>query len=485
MGSAAHANGAVPRTPRASRLQAAWNPARIAARAAAAVYAASRSGRFRRAQLWRGITIAGTLSDTMIDSILLALCAVAMPAARIEPAPCPALTAGDEHGKLAWFNGSFDDAVREASRTKKLVFIDFWTTWCGWCKKLDADTYSNAAVVSAMKDFVCLSIDAESKDGAPLARKFNVSGYPTLVFLDSDGALRDRSSGYMAPERFLKEVKRIRSGDGTLSEAKRRVAAAPEDVFARLDLVIALRRMNDTAAAQSELDAAKRAIAQGHGFDTKSTDERWKLSQKLAEVGDADASNAQLDALRALDPDGKSIASRRMKLQELTHAINVGYARTHVIDLAPLLAFLHAEADPGLQFEGWGIVQKTELFQVNDARKRERPDEEEFHRAAWRDAGREAWKHCPPEQVADWGATFAAAMYEDAEHLTNEEKDLAIDVATRACEAAPKSPPHMEVLACCLFAAGKRDDALRTLKSALDIDPDRASLKSRMAEFTR
>jgi ribosomal protein S7 len=41
----------------------------------------------------------------------------------------------------------------------------------------------------------------------------------------------------------------------------------------------------------------------------------------------------------------------------------------------------------------------------------------------------------------------------------------------------------MEVLACCLFASGKRDEALRVIKRALEIAPERASLKKRLEEF--
>ena len=388
-------------------------------------------------------------------------------------------------GDVAWFQGGFDDAVREASKAHKLVLVDFRIAICDACAKLDTDTYSNAAVASAMKDFVCVTIDAQSKAGAPLARRFVVSGYPTLVFLDPDGAVRDRIVATLPPDRFLRELKRIQSGEGTVTDARAKAAAAPGDPFARLELASALRRVNDSAGALAEIEAAKRAIKAGQGFDLKSTDVRWALSQKLADLGDGAAAREELAALHALDPEGKSIASRRAKLQELTHAVNVAYAKTHSVDAKPLIAFLRSETEPDVLFEGWNVVQRTELYQVNDARKRESPDEEEFHRAAWRDAGREAWKWCPQDKIADWGAGFAAAMYEDAANLTDEEKSLAVDVATRAAEAAPKSPDHLEVLACCLFAAGKREDALRTLKTAMDIDPSRESLKKRMTEFLK
>jgi hypothetical protein len=44
------------------------------------------------------------------------------------PSAHPAAAPG-EHGKLAWFEGSFEEALAKAKTDKKLVFIDFWTSW--------------------------------------------------------------------------------------------------------------------------------------------------------------------------------------------------------------------------------------------------------------------------------------------------------------------------------------------------------------------
>lgn len=425
----------------------------------------------------------------MINALLLAFVLSAAPggpqaSSPVVP-PAAAAVAGDEHGKLTWFKGSFDDLVREATKSKKIIFIDFWTTWCVWCKRLDHDTLSADSVVASMKDILCYSVDAESKDGAPLARRFGASGYPFLVFLEPDGSLRDRISGYLAPDRFLKEVARIKTGEGTVSEARRKLALNPRDVFARLELVFVLRKLNEAANAQAELDLVKQAIARNEGFDPKSIDDRWKLSERLAGVGDATASREQLDAILVLDTECKSIVCRRVKMQEVARQSNETYRKTKKVDSAPMIAFLKTETQPEILFEGWGVVRNMELFQIKEARKLGRTEEERFHRAAAREAGREAWKYCPPDKVADWGARFAASLYEDAAALTPEEKDLAVDVATRAAEAAPKSLDHLEVLACCLFVAGQRDEAVRLIRSGLAIDPERPSFRSRLDEFQR
>jgi thiol:disulfide interchange protein len=108
---------------------------------------------------------------------------------------------------IAWRRGSLEEVLAEARAQEKLVFVDFWTSWCGWCKRLDQDTFSDPAVIEAVNErFVSLSVDAESKSGRPIARRYGVSGYPTLLILEPDGTVRERIGGYLPPDRFLARV---------------------------------------------------------------------------------------------------------------------------------------------------------------------------------------------------------------------------------------------------------------------------------------
>jgi tetratricopeptide (TPR) repeat protein len=134
-------------------------------------------------------------------------------------------------------------------------------------------------------------------------------------------------------------------------------------------------------------------------------------------------------------------------------------------------------------FRGWNVVHDVRSYQAEEARKREKPDEAQAARKAARAAGRETWKHCPAELVADWGKYVASTYYEDSESLTPEEKGFAVEVARAASRAAPDSPDHLDMLACCLFAAGQREEAIQTLKRAIEIAPDKKQLADRLREF--
>ncbi|HEY3267828.1 MAG TPA: thioredoxin family protein [Armatimonadota bacterium] len=95
--------------------------------------------------------------------------------------------------------------------TGRITMIDFYTDWCGWCKKMDADTYSKPAVKEALKAYTVRRVNPEKdKGGAELAKNYKVEGFPTIVFVDAKGALVHKIVGYEGPEAFLKELKALR-----------------------------------------------------------------------------------------------------------------------------------------------------------------------------------------------------------------------------------------------------------------------------------
>jgi len=123
-----------------------------------------------------------------------------------------------DKAELPW--KPFTDGFAEAKKGEKKIMVDVYTTWCGWCKRLDADTYSNPKVVAYMKDhYVSIKLNAESstsvmyKDTSysqiQIAQALGVKGYPTIAFFDSDGNLITKIPSYLPPERFLPIVKYI------------------------------------------------------------------------------------------------------------------------------------------------------------------------------------------------------------------------------------------------------------------------------------
>jgi thioredoxin-related protein len=109
----------------------------------------------------------------------------------------------------------FNEGMARASKEKKHVVIDFYTSWCRWCKVMDKETFSDPAVKKFLADnFVTIRIDAEDRketlsyrgeEYSPfsLARKFGVSGFPSLAYLDREGNLVTVVPGFVPAKTFL------------------------------------------------------------------------------------------------------------------------------------------------------------------------------------------------------------------------------------------------------------------------------------------
>lgn len=104
--------------------------------------------------------------------------------------------AAKRSGEKVKFLHDYEYAMELAQKGNKQVLLDFETTWCGPCKTMDQWVYTADTIVTATKKIVCVKIDGdEHKD---LVKKYNVSGYPTLIVLNADQTEKKRASGYQS-----------------------------------------------------------------------------------------------------------------------------------------------------------------------------------------------------------------------------------------------------------------------------------------------
>ncbi len=117
------------------------------------------------------------------------------------------VVAADEKG-IQFIEQDWSKALQQAKAEKKLVFLDIYATWCGPCKMLKKNTFSNEEVGAFFNsNFINVSVDGEKTIGPDLARKFSLEAYPTLIVTDADGNPVLYTMGYLDPETIMKFAK--------------------------------------------------------------------------------------------------------------------------------------------------------------------------------------------------------------------------------------------------------------------------------------
>lgn len=146
----------------------------------------------------------------------------------------------------------FDAARAAAKAQEKVVFVDFFTTWCGPCKKLDATTWKDERVVAWLGDrTVALRLDAEKE--RELAKRYRVAAYPTLLFVDAEGHEVGRLVGYLDADAFLAKAPETLSGISELDRVEARLKESPDDPSLRQQRGELLMREGRNEEALAEL----------------------------------------------------------------------------------------------------------------------------------------------------------------------------------------------------------------------------------------
>lgn len=114
---------------------------------------------------------------------------------------------------IAFFKGNYQEALEKAASANKMVFIDFYTEWCGPCKSMAKDVFTDKNIGEYYNEkFVAIQLNAEDPANKPVVKQFKVSVYPTLAYVSPNGKIVLIKAGFQTREDFLKSGK-IATGD--------------------------------------------------------------------------------------------------------------------------------------------------------------------------------------------------------------------------------------------------------------------------------
>ena len=162
--------------------------------------------------------------------------------------------AAAEPASPAFHDLTFEAAAAKAATEQKIVFIDFFTTWCAPCKMLDTTTWQDAKVIALLRaKAVALKLDAEQEKD--LAARYKIGAYPSLLLLKPDGTEIDRIVGYRDATKFIEDFTAGLAGKGSAQRSQEAVVNAVTDqdkVKARYDLGKNLAQQGKGAEALAE-----------------------------------------------------------------------------------------------------------------------------------------------------------------------------------------------------------------------------------------
>ena len=129
---------------------------------------------------------------------------------------------------ISWAK-NLNEALAQAKKENKLVFVDIYADWCGWCKRLEQDVFPQLKIAKLLNDqFIPLRIDSD--ENRDFSSKFNIQGLPTLLVLDKDGSEAGRVRGYKQADELEKALLTILKMRDKYQELDTKYEKNPEDL---------------------------------------------------------------------------------------------------------------------------------------------------------------------------------------------------------------------------------------------------------------
>lgn len=109
-----------------------------------------------------------------------------------------------QNRSITFETGKWQAIKEKAKKENKIIFVDCYTSWCGPCKWMAKNIFTNDTVADFFnQNFICAKFDMEKDEGLVIAKEYGIKAYPTFIFVDGDGKLLHRGCGSQPKKSFL------------------------------------------------------------------------------------------------------------------------------------------------------------------------------------------------------------------------------------------------------------------------------------------
>ncbi|WP_194768162.1 thioredoxin family protein [Tamlana sp. I1] len=132
--------------------------------------------------------------------------------------------------------------LKIAKKENKPIFVDAYTTWCGPCKTMDKEVFTNKEVATFFNEkFISVKMDMEKGEGNQLKLDWEVQAFPTLLYFNSAGEIIHRVVGAYGADEFLDYSKMSLNPDLMAVNLQKRYDAGERDGAFMYDYLVSLR----------------------------------------------------------------------------------------------------------------------------------------------------------------------------------------------------------------------------------------------------
>jgi thiol:disulfide interchange protein DsbD len=160
----------------------------------------------------------GLLALMLAPLLLVALPLMLLWFLRATPATTPVATAPNpvvsdqspavsSASPIVW-QTSLNDALALAKQSGKPLMVDFYADWCGPCKMLDQYTWPDPAVAQEAQNVIAVKVNVDNDTEA--ARRYSIGPIPCIIWMDSNGGEKGRTTGFLGPQEMLPLMQQYR-----------------------------------------------------------------------------------------------------------------------------------------------------------------------------------------------------------------------------------------------------------------------------------
>lgn len=288
----------------------------------------------------------------------------------------------DTPSAIEWYQGPHMSALGKARGQDSPLLVYFWMNGSRQCERMFGETLQDAQVGGELEGVICQGIDIATRQGAKLVQQYGIVTLPTLLYITSEGEREDAILGFIAAPALVGELQRIKAGTGTVSDFKRQVKAAPDDL----------------------------ALL-------------YRYATKLRDIGDLAGHDARVAEIRQRDPEGLTLTGSRLAFWEVrTQALSQGVPKD--VDVGPVVAHVEEIKLQQVRFEAWIWLAGFEY--------------EREARADARKAYVRAHENVAEDDALNFGIQTARVFWLMRDELDRKEKKFMLDIARASAERARK-----------------------------------------------